>query len=479
MEDDYERANALEWDNDLQQTQNDSEWEMAPSSKKNQQQQQQRAFQGQKRDSQHQQAKSSNQPPRRQQQQRGSPHCNSGPSKKSVGRQQTSPRKWNTNGRVLNASNQQRRLPPPQFTTVPHNEGEASWRKRDHANEQFRLPGHLLDRVRAYQNIANDNETFIPPLPAQKKSQQGAHATASVVLGIWGIPAAVAKTKADLAIWIDSTNPTSNAKSHASFPRIASLTDGARARAQSKWARDVRRQHYRQYPAPDAKFGAIGHFYWPVAEYKADEVLGPSLEALDDMRMEFECHIVWWAEKGIIRVLGSAKGVKDVLERIKKVCFELAARTVQCVKKSLMRWDPLEGRPNYVYMEEYIRPAFVSGTEQIVPMEESKLWSPRGEQYDQPTALAQLHCEQDTTAGYKYIQTTIQGQLAKLEHYKGDLSLRVRLGTFIALKYKNPKNEEQLYELEDYEEMAGMRHIQGAVTQEYIGAYFSAHQYTY
>ena len=56
--------------------------------------------------------------------------------------------------------------------------------------------------------------------------------------------------------------------------------------------------------------------------------------------------------------------------------------------------------------------------------------------------------------------------IGKLHYYRGNLEMRVRLGTFLASRYKTPPPD-GLYELKDFESMIADPTFIGLVTQEY------------
>ena len=46
-------------------------------------------------------------------------------------------------------------------------------------------------------------------------------------------------------------------------------------------------------PESGRTYGFTGAFLWPVEEVKPEEFLGDSLEALDSIRLQFKCHIMF------------------------------------------------------------------------------------------------------------------------------------------------------------------------------------------
>lgn len=221
----------------------------------------------------------------------------------------------------------QRRPPPPKLLDIEtaDNLGEEAWRSRQPPLDTMRIPEELAMQ-RYHETAARQHGAFVFWHDENR------------AFGIWGEKAAVAATKKAILDWIEDAIPSQKAARAAKFAKIASLTDAQSNRAEKKWKREVTRQRYRQHPPPDMPFGAIGSFLWPVEEYRPEEVLGPSYEALDPIRMDCSCYVVFSRERKIFRIMGKYADVQQALVRIRQTCFQIAARQLSAVRTYLLRW---------------------------------------------------------------------------------------------------------------------------------------------
>ena len=367
----------------------------------------------------------------------------------------TSPRKWHSS---TNARRLPQRLPPPKLIDSSDNNGEAAWRARARQTDEIRIPECLIlpaDKGQPehhHEEIAARYGAFL--FSKHKHGNNG-----SKTYGLWGEPGAVAQAKTALRKWIEDVTSGKKSEASARFAKVVSLTPPLRERAEKRWAREVRRQTFRQHPPHDMAFGAIGSFLWPVEEWKPEEVLGASYEALDPIRMDCSCYVVFAPERGIFRVMGKASEVKLGLQRLRQTCFQVAARQIAPVRKYLLRWArPMV--PLYVYLTRYERPAILSRGEALAEMSAQ---SPRGDD-DMEDNERSKNAIADTRMNTELLRSILFRLLSKLHYYHGSIQMRIRLGTFLFEQYRAPKDE--LYDLDEYEAMIQQSQFQGTVTQE-------------
>ena len=211
--------------------------------------------------------------------------------------------------------------------------------------------------------------------------------------------------------------------------------------------------------------GAIGSFHWPIGEYRPEEVLGNSYEALDPIRMDLKCYLVFVKDKSMFQVMGQAKKVQQGLLRLRKTCFQIAARQISPVRLYLLHWSEATDLPSHVSLQPYRYPSLIS-EEPVVDIKQGN--APRGEGTadDMYSRLETQTMESEETAGKSLLQT-----LKKLHYYRGNIQMRIRLGTFLATQYKKPKDGN--YELDEYESMIKESQFFGQVTQECVRPFFT------
>jgi hypothetical protein len=240
---------------------------------------------------------------------------------------------------------------------------------------------------------------------------------------------------------------------------IQSLTPQAWIRHTKRWEKDVKRNRFRQMPPQDQSFQSIGTFHWPSKEWKAVEVLGPSLEAFDPIRMDCQCYIVHQPEASIIKVMGNTTHVQSALQRIRVACFQLAARSINPVRTYLVHWRTSKV-PTHVYLEQHQSLRVI---EPPSAGERPSAVAPRGDGVlDDAQAIKQAMT--NSTMSVERVRATLANAIQKLHYYKGNMKLRVHLGTFLMSQYEMPKDE--IYLLAEYEDMTEKPQFLGKVTEE-------------
>lgn len=235
------------------------------------------------------------------------------------------------------------------------------------------------------------------------------------------------------------------------------MTAATLKRVEKAWKREVARNKYRQYPHPSQSFGAIGTFHWPANEWRPDKILGPNFEALDPIRMDCSCYVVFVSEKAAFHVMGKADDVKTALARLRKTCFQIAARQIAPVRMYLLHWATADELPSHIVLKQYTRPIIMSGqqpTDQVVQS------IPRGLGVgDDGSRLVD-----QTSDNEQRVRDLVLCTLQKLHYYRSSLQMRITFGNFLAISFK--KSRENKYTLNEYEDMIAESQFAGEVTQE-------------
>lgn len=454
---DYDITNAREWDVDYKeppkQQAAQSEWQVVTNSKRREPFQhrtvpppQQLARQPPQSFGQHQRSASQQQRPANNPQQQPDPQ-------RQQQRQQNNgpPRPWQTSGAPLKP--EQGKRPPPKLSLNSDNDAEAAWRARAQPIDRVRIPEDLVLQDRYHEQIAKQYGTFVfSPHP---RGTEG-----SKTFGIWGEAKAVALTKEAIATWVEEAVGRKKSDRSAKFAHIKSLTPKLRERAERRWDREVMRQRFRQHPPPDMAFQAIGSFHWPTSEYKPEEILGASHEALDPVRVDCACYVVFYKDRNVFRVMGKAADVQAGLQRLRRTCFQIAARQVSPVRKYLIRWTIGASMPIYMYLKDYDWPAALSPESATL---EKPGHSPICGGTDPDDDRSRFFGVQ-TGLSTERLRTLMFTTLRKLHYYRGSIQMRIRIGTFLVSQYRAPKDG--YYELEEYEKMIQQSQFEGLVTQE-------------
>ncbi|KAF2206703.1 hypothetical protein CERZMDRAFT_89097 [Cercospora zeae-maydis SCOH1-5] len=245
-------------------------------------------------------------------------------------------------------------------------------------------------------------------------------------------------------------HPASKTKEN--FAKLASLTPELRRRHEKRWARAVQSNRFRQHPPADLAFGAVGKFAWP-DDYKPQDVFGSQMEALDPIRIQTECYVVF--QDNCFQVLGdNVQNVSDALLRIRRSYFQLTAQSMNGVRRYFSHWRS-DVVPSHICLEPYQGPR----SEQSRNDDEyTSTIRGEGETGARSAALA------NSSLSVENAKILIANALRKIHYFRGQLTLGIRLGTFLLEQYKPP--EADLYELKEYEEMANQPQFAARVTEE-------------
>ena len=338
----------------------------------------------------------------------------------------------------------------PRIAQGSDNMGERLWRNRQEAHGHVPIPVDLFLNDSGHEEIMRHHGTFV-----YNDDKQRGNGVAT--FGIWGEQKAVAATIQDINAWIEDFRASGKANKTEKFAKICSLTPVLRTRAEKEWEREVKRHLYRQFPPPSKAFEAIATFHWPVKDYRPEEILGSSYEALDPIRMESKCYVVFDKEQGLFQIMGRADAVQAGLMRLKGTCFQIAARQIPPVERYLLSNGETTSSFKHVVLADYERLQVISGERsgQVKVAHSPRLDNPDSNGSDKflPNSFIT-----------EYLRRTILFTLRNLHYYHGSIQMRIRLGTFLATQYR--KTDSGVYPIDDYKGMIRESAFHGEVTQE-------------
>lgn len=100
-----------------------------------------------------------------------------------------------------------------------------------------------------------------------------------------------------------------------------------------------------------------------------------SYEALDPIRMNCECYVIYRPGLSAFEVSGKAKNVQTGLLRLRKTCFQIGARSMAPVRMYLLH--NLSGLPSHVVLKAYEPTKALSNDEPVkvgnMPLSEGDL----------------------------------------------------------------------------------------------------------
>lgn len=334
---------------------------------------------------------------------------------------------------------------------------EAAWRRHEPPLASISVPDELVWRDQQHEVIARKFGTFVT-------SQDRFGTAGAITLHMWGEPDAVKHTRQAIHDWVQRESPSKQVLGKCTFSKTRSFLPTQRRNEERRWAREVKRQRFRQFPPLGTVFGAIGTFYWPMQEYQPHEVLGSNYEALDPIRMECSCYVVFQKSIPGFEVMGGIDDVKNALIRLRKACFQIAARQIAPVRKYFLLFDDVNGEiPSAVVLQGFEPLKVIATNGSTVQQPPAK--SPRSGN-DNENGPIEQEVRTKSIRDVKISGRSIMLMLAKLHYYRGHIKFRIRLGTFLATHYMSA--EDDTYAIDDFQEMLKQSPFRGEVTHEYV-----------
>ncbi|OQO04834.1 hypothetical protein B0A48_07851 [Cryoendolithus antarcticus] len=332
---------------------------------------------------------------------------------------------------------------------------EAEWRNHKLPDCTIDVPDHLFWQDSQHETIARIHKTFV--IAQDRYAESGL-----ISIGIWasrGDDVAARRTKQDIHDWVLREIDSKRVQGLSKFAKSKSQTADERRRAERKWQREVVKQQYRQAPLMGAAFGAIGTFRWPVEDYDPEAVLGPSFEALDRIRMDTACHIIFTSKIESFNILGSQSGVTKAVVLLRNVCFQIAARQLDSTRRYLLHNADDSQHFTAVALKQYTHPHMPGDDAD----RDKTGQSPRGEDLVETDGKL-LPTDGSSHRNALLLKAIVVHQLSRLHFYRGHLDLRIRLGRFLMTQYKMPVDGS--YSFEDFQGMLKQTQFRGEVTME-------------
>lgn len=357
-----------------------------------------------------------------------------------------------------------RLVPAPAFAVNSDNAGTAAWRQNEEPRAKVDLPRHINveNMVEEANRISRETRTHIVVL--------------THLCCIWGDASSVERAKKLLNAVVSKQKPSASSgkgASAAQWAKTPSRTPEARRIHERDLDIEEQKQDYRRNPpATGASFESIGSFVWPSDDYRPPDVYGRNCEALDPIRLDCLCYVTWDPASGSLKAMGNKSDVEEALVRIRASFFQLTARQMETSKAYVLHWGDSECVHERVDAIDYQHTQLIIPTQVIdfrartpirriarpgkTPRGRGRL--SRGEIQDRPNA------EKHLSTVSKKVKDQVLGVLNKIRFYHGHISMRVRLGTFLLVRYKPfPDGGFDLVEFEKNIKDPG---FEGSVTQE-------------
>ena len=311
------------------------------------------------------------------------------------------------------------------------NTARAAYRKRQPHDATFKLEQdcdkifpHIRKMYDYLEHLGVRNGSFIRP-PQHAKDHE---------LLIWGSPGRVQKTLAELREYMFQAGPEAEfmkpKKSMAKekFSKEPSTLGREFKHRQSQMLKQALIQDFQRVPDIERTYSFTGAFLWPVEEVRPEELLGNSLEALDPIRIDYKCHIVFDDQVSSFKVFtDDPESVKKTLLRITGIMKDYTAKFTARNTRRIV--DYIIEPPSAFAMRKDIR--ILPGPTTDPRISAGKIPLLTGDVLD--TVACNTWLEESKFMKVQNIQR-IEQDLGKaiqlLPHYRGNVRIRIQYGTF-------------------------------------------------
>ncbi len=320
----------------------------------------------------------------------------------------------------------QRARPKVTFTTKNDNPAKAAFRAHQPHTGTFVLPKacHLIepDRPKMYaimEEMGLRLGSFIRP-PQHLRDQ---------TLLLWGDDEQVAATKEELATWIRQSDTARASQRGPLFAKSGALSEDKARMLDRGIKREMERQRFQKAPPPNMMFSCTGYFLWPTDEIRPEELLGPSFEAFDQIRMLHCAYIVFDNQHSVFKIMSDKMdAVKDAITRIQGTMKEYVARSSPDIVLHVIE------APSSTEMRKEIK---TSGGLVGPNLEGARIPLLTGAQLTQhERAEWEIQGRKMMDEQFEKTRIAIRKGLSRLRYYRGRIRMRVLLGTFALTTFR-------------------------------------------
>lgn len=254
-------------------------------------------------------------------------------------------------------------------------------------------------------------------------------------LHVWGTEDSIRRTKIELQDWVSSLEESPYGPrekmqlkvKNEKFARVGLKQNKNHDQMEKKMQEEARKQKYQMIPEEGKDFEFQGIFLWPVEDVNPVELLGPSCEAYDPLRMYNHSYIVWDKQLSSFKVLSNKEAaVKDALLRIEGTMREYVARSSKIYSYYMIQLPKPSNASKDIKMLAGPDP-----TSKVPHLTGASLSS--GEIGDY--LRAKRATEQNTQRKMRHALHKI---IVRLPLYRGQLRMRAVLGTFALTTFRWP-----------------------------------------
>ena len=325
------------------------------------------------------------------------------------------------------------------------NSARAAYRKRQPHSATFRLsqdcdkifllPRQMYDY---FEGLGVRNGSFVPP-PQHPKDRD---------LRIWGSPAKVEKTITELREYLLRGGPQAESKKSVkpggkeNFAKENSAIGPGFKQKQNQMLKQALIQDFQRVPETGRTYGFTGAFLWPVEEVKPEEFLGDSLEALDSIRFQFKCHIVFDNQISAFKIFSNDPGsVEKTMLRITGVMKEYTAKFTTRNGRRIVNY--VVEAPTTSIMRKDIK--ILPGPTTNSGLSAGKIPLLTGEILGKVAYASWLKkSEVMNVQNIHRIEQDLRKAIQLLPYYRGNIRMRIQYGTFELTTLRWPENTKSM-----------------------------------
>lgn len=328
----------------------------------------------------------------------------------------------------------QRARPKVTLTTNNDNLAKAAFRAQHPHTDTFVL-------ARACYMIEPDRKTMyaiIEEMGVRLKSfiRPPQHSRDQTLL-LWGDEEQVKATKDELAIWVQHS-VQSLQKGGTAFAKASQISEEKARQLDRGYRKEMERQAFQKAPPPNMTFNCTGYFLWPVDEIRPEDLLGPSFEAFDSMRMRHCAYVVFDYHYSVFKIMSdNMDGVKDAISRITGTMKEAVARMNQGLVLHVIE------APIPTDMRKDIK---ISDGGHDSHSEKAGIPILTGAQLTQHELPEwEIQRREMIDGQFEKTRATLQKGLSRLRLYRGSIKMRVLMGTFALTTFRRQGSEDIPY----------------------------------
>lgn len=349
----------------------------------------------------------------------------------------------------------------PTFAHKNDNPAKAAFRAQRTHTTTFTLKKNCYaiepDQKRIYDTLEELGVrlgSFIrPPQTAQDRT-----------LLLWGNDEQVKATIHELNSWVSRSDFASHTtKSGNQFAKTGLLSQDKAKTLDKLMKREATKQKYQKIPDSSLRFDYTGYFLWPVDEIRPEDLLGPSYEAFDPIRIDYDSYIVFDNQLSLFKILTNKRNaVQETMKRIEGTMKEFVARNGRKIVVHMVeRPDPQRMRSKVMLIEG---PDFGGQSR-----ENCKIPLLTGEPLA-PAQLVQWKKNVKVAEEYQFAQWRflIGKVLKRLHVYRGRIQMRVLLGTFALMQFRRWPAGVDSIQFESFLKDMNLSGTKGRMIKEYV-----------